>query len=304
MTDDHRAAEPLVGVVVLNWRRREETLDCLAALAQLAYGRWFLVLIDNGCADFSAEEVAQLVPGARYVRSATNLGFAGGSNLGMRAALDAGADCVWFLNNDAQPEPEALRELVAGAQGAAIAGAKIVRAAQPRRLDSIALSVDLGSGRILLLGHDEEDRGQYEGLREVAAVTGCAMLVSRAACEQLGGFDESYFAYLEDADLCLRARAAGLRVAAAPRARVHHARAAATGGRQSVDSLYYATRNHLRLIDRHGTGSAWQRRLRAVSVAVLNAAYAARPGAGTLSARLGAVLRGVRDYRRGVTGPG
>ncbi len=290
--------------MVLNWRRREETLRCLAALAQLTYGRWFLVLIDNGCADFSAEEVARLVPGGRYVRSATNLGFAGGSNLGMRTALDAGADYVWFLNNDAQPESEALRELVAIAPAAAIAGAKIVRAAEPQRLDSVALSVDLGSGRILLLGHDEEDRGQYDGLRDVAAVTGCAMLVSRAACEQLGGFDESFFAYLEDADLCLRARAASLRVAAAPRARVHHARAAATGGRQSVDSLYYATRNHLRLIDRHGTGSTWQRRLRAVAVAGLNVAYAVRPGAGTLSARLDAVLRGVRDYWRGVTGPG
>lgn len=298
-------ATPLVAIVVVNWRRRDQTLACLAALRRLTHPRWQLVLVDNGCADFTADEVAGLVPGARYERCPVNSGFAGGSNRGMRIGLDAGADHVWFLNNDARPEADALGALLAAARAtpAAIVGAKILLAAAPSRLDSIALSVDLGWGRVRLLGHDERDRGQYDGLGEVAAVSGCALLASRAACEQLGGFDESFFAYYEDADLCLRARAAGLRVAVAPRARVHHERAPASRGRQSVASLYYASRNQLRLVDRHAGGGGWRRRARALAVFAYHVAYAARPGIGTPRARLGAVWRGARDFRRGVVGP-
>jgi GT2 family glycosyltransferase len=220
----------------------------------------------------------------------------------MRAALADGAEFVWFLNNDAAPEAEALGELVRVAQsdaGIAVVGAKVLLRHDPGRLDSIALHVNLRTGRIYLTGHDEVDRGQYDRLTDTDAVTGCAMLVRRAACEELGGFDERFFAYLEDADLCLRARAAGRRVLAAPRARVLHNRPVAARGRQSVASLYYTTRNHLMLIERHGVGPARRRRLQRAVVVALNCAYALR-GRGRM-VRLRAVRRGVRDYRRGVT---
>jgi GT2 family glycosyltransferase len=299
-----REGAPLVGVVVVNWRRRDVTLECLAALARLDYPSRRLFLVDNGCSDFSADEVAASLPGGAYLSSEANLGFAGGSNLGMRAALADGAAFVWFLNNDAAPEPAALAELVAVAEATpalSIVGAKILRKDDPRRIDSAALAVDLRTGRMLLVGHDEEDRGQYDALSRVDAVTGCAMLVRREACERLGGFDESFFSYLEDADLCLRARRAGFGVAFAPRARVLHDRPAASRGRQSVASLYYTTRNHLLLMRRHGAGLRWPR-LRAAAVLALNVAYAARPGAGTARERLGAVWRGALDYRRGAGG--
>ncbi len=290
---------------MLNWHGRSDTLDCLQALTQLSYPAWSLILIDNGCDDFSADEVARRIPGTCYLRSQTNLGFSGGANLGMRTALDSGAAFVWFLNSDAQPESDALTELVAAAQTSpsnAVVGAKILQERDPQRLDSIALRVDLRTGRIYLIGHDEVDRGQYDQLGEVTAVTACAMLASRSACERLGGFDERFFAYLEDADLCLRARAAGLRVIAAPRARVQHRRRPATEGRQSVSSLYYTARNHLLLMERHGGGSGLAPQIRAVRVAALNFAYAARGGARLRWERLRAVWHAVRDYRRGVTG--
>ena len=298
------AAEPRVGVVVINWHARDATVVCLQALQGLVYRNWVLVLIDNDCDDFCADEVRALVPGARYLRTDANLGFAGGSNLGMRQALADGADYVWFLNNDAAPEPQALDELIRVAQTdsrIAVVGAKILLGDHQQRLDSVALDVNLRWGRVYLRGHDEVDVGQYDTLTDTAAVSGCAMLVGRAACERLGGFDERYFAYLEDADLCSRARAAGFRVMAAPRARVAHHRAAATSNRQSVASLYYAARNHLLLVERHGSGTALHRRLRRCFVAALNYAYALRSGKGRL-ARLQAVRRGVQDYHRGITG--
>ncbi|MFI5394388.1 MAG: glycosyltransferase family 2 protein [Candidatus Binatia bacterium] len=296
---------PPVGVVVLNWHGRADTLQCLRSLAALTYPQRSVILVDNGCQEFSPDEVAALVPGAQYLRTDTNLGFAGGANLGMRAALARGAAYVWFLNHDAQPEPQALTELVAAARADAtrgVVGPKIVQQRDPRRLDSIALRIDLWRGRIYLVGHDAVDQGQYDGLAEVDAVTGCAMLVSRVACERLGGFDERFFAYLEDADLCLRAHAAGFRVWAAPLARVLHNRAPATHGRQSVSSLRYTTRNHLLLMRRHSPCTGARRALLVGAVVALNLAYAVRAG-DDVPARLRAVWRGVRDYARGAVGP-
>lgn len=298
------STSPRVGIVVVNWQRRDVTAACLRALRALTYDDWFLVLVDNDSADFNQEAVAAVAPGSVYLRTGENHGFAGGSNLGMRAALAGNAAHVWFLNNDAEPQPDSLSELMAVASTDAtigVAGAKILRGGDPRRLDSIALDVNLRNGRIYLTGHDEEDHGQYDGCADTIAVSGCAMLVRRAACERLRGFDERYFAYLEDADLCLRARVAGFRVVVAPRARVHHQRAGATENRQSVGSLYYTTRNHLRLVDEHGDGGPVTRTLRRLLVLGLNTAYAVRGGADK-AARLAAVWDGMRDYQRGVVG--
>ncbi len=294
-----------VGAVVLNWHRPADTISCLRALAVITVPRLTVTVVDNGCADLSAEAVAAVAPGTQYLRTDTNLGFAGGANAGMRHALADGAEYVWFVNNDAVPEALSLAVLTATAAAApqvGIFGPKILQADRPQRIDSVALDVNVRTGRVYMTGHDELDRGQYDGLSAVTAVTGCAMLVRRAVCERLGGFDESFFAYLEDADLCLRARAAGYGVAAVPTARVLHHRAPATADRQSTSSLYYATRNHLRLMDRHGQGQGTRRHLRTLTVVALNLLYALRGASHVRRERVRAVWRGVTDYRRGVTG--
>ncbi|MEO8602556.1 MAG: glycosyltransferase, partial [bacterium] len=103
---------PAVGIVVINWHKPDATRACLAALARLTYPRHSVVVVDNGSDDFNAAEIDRLAPGGQYLRSDTNLGFAGGANLGMSAALARGADWVWFLNNDALPEEQALSALV------------------------------------------------------------------------------------------------------------------------------------------------------------------------------------------------
>lgn len=297
---------PTVHVVVVNWHKRGATLDCIAALGRMTDRDWTVVLVDNGCRDFSAAELDRLVPGGQYVASDTNLGFAGGANLGWRAARARGAPWVWFLNNDAMPEADALTALRAVATGtppAHLVGAKILQRRAPDRLDSVGIEMDLASGRMRLIGHDEVDRGQYDRLSDPVAVTGCALLASAPALDALGGFDEGFFAYLEDVDLCLRARALGLRVAFAPGARVLHDRLPAHRGRQSAASLYYTTRNHLRLLQRHSLGPPWLCKVREASVAAWSAAFAVtRGGAGRL-ARLRASRRGVADFRRHVHGP-
>jgi GT2 family glycosyltransferase len=298
--------QPCVGIVIVNWRRPTATRACLQALAAATFRNWFAVVVDNAAADFSRDALRAEYPNAEYVRSAENVGYAGGSNLGMHAALARGADWVWFLNDDAAAEPDALAALLAAASDAArpaLLSPKIVRHDRPERIDSVALDLDLDSGRIYLLGHDEIDRGQYDQVREPLAVTGCALLVRRDACERLGGFDASYFAYLEDADFCLRARAAGLRLAVVAGARVRHDRPPATSGRQSTSSLYYACRNHLRVLATHAPQAGWRSRLRAAQVVARYVAFALRGAPSGAAQRVAAVRRGARDYLAGISGP-
>src|SRR5262245_37080531 len=172
---DRRKGSPLVGVVIVNWQRPDSTRACLRALSELSHRHWFAVVVDNGSVDFAADSARLAFPGVEFLRSEVNLGFAAGSNLGMRAALARGADWVWFLNDDAMPEPDALTELLAVAERPpypTVLGPKIVQHARPDRLDSIALDIDLDGGAVRLLGHDEVDRGQYDEVREPVAVTG------------------------------------------------------------------------------------------------------------------------------------
>lgn len=297
--------QPAAHIVVLNWHRRGATLDCIAALRRMTTAAWSLVLVDNGCQDFNQVEVERLAPGGAYLHSPTNLGFAGGANFGMREALARGAEWVWFLNNDALPEAGALDALLAVARGAppaAIVGAKVLLRQAPDRLDSVGLDVDLAFGRMRLIGHGEVDHGQYDRLSDPVAVSGCALLASAAVLRDLDGFDERFFSYLEDADLCLRARRLGWRVAFAPRARVLHDRAPARRGRQDPSSLYYSARNHLLLLQRHGAGTPWQRKWQEAAVAARAAAFSLLSGSAPL-ARLRATRRGIADYRRCVVGP-
>src|SRR4030095_5782514 len=149
---------PLVGVVVGNWRRPDATRACLQALSAMTYRNWFAVVVDNGATDFSADALGHELPGSEYVRSAANVGFAAGANLGMSAALARGAEWIGCRNADALAEPDALDALLAAARlplQPRVLGPKIVQHAHPERIDSIALDIDLDRGRVYLLRHAE-----------------------------------------------------------------------------------------------------------------------------------------------------
>ena len=298
-------AAPSVWVVVLNRRGRAYTIDCLRAVAALSYPNLSLVLIDNGCEEFSAEEVTQLVPGAHYLRVTINRGFTGGVNLGIQYALGHGGEYVFLLNNDATIEPSAISELIQVAQSdphIGIVGAKLLQLDAPGRLESAGLSVDLQRGRIYQIGFGEPDDGQYDATMDTTAVSGGAMLLSRAVLERLSGFDDRYFRYLEDVDVCLRARQAGFRVVFASRARVHHKGKGMAGGHTSPLILYYSVRNHLMLMREHGIGGRLTRLARIPIICGLYAAYALGRAGGLGWAGLPAVWHGWLDYTRGIVG--
>ena len=107
---------PLVAVVLLNWNRPADTIDCLSSLDELDYPRVHAIVVDNGSTDGSVDRIRAARPDVEIIEAGRNGGFSGGNNLGVRRALEVGARYVWLLNNDTIVTPGSLSALVARAE--------------------------------------------------------------------------------------------------------------------------------------------------------------------------------------------
>jgi GT2 family glycosyltransferase len=278
--------------VVLNWNGGEDTLAALASLQGVP-----TVCVDNGSTDGSDVLVAERFPDVELVRTGANLGFAAGNNVGIKCALERGADWVLLLNNDAVAEPGLVDALAAAAAARPDAG---LLACMILFADGVAVqyagasfNARFGySGRVETAGRDE--------LRDVGRADGAALAVSRPALERAGLLDESLFLYVEDVEWSLRIRRAGFAVVFVPGARVRHKGAAATGGRSSTTNLYYDTRNTIVVSERH---EPLPRGLRALRRGVVVGAHLVQTvGHPSRIDAARAVLAGWRDARAGRLG--
>lgn len=217
-----------VSVAVLNWNGREHLERCLPALADQAdpEAPWEVLVLDNGSRDGSAAWVRAQHPEVRLIESATNLGFCAGNN---RLVAEAEGDAVAFLNNDTRPDRRWLAALVdalaaAPAEVAAVSGMIVDWAGE--RLD-FARGVMTFDGHAFQAGFRrpldriDSDLMPADGA-ELLFACGGNMLIRRDSFLAAGGFDDDYFAYLEDVDLGWRLWAGGERVRFARDAVVHH----------------------------------------------------------------------------------
>jgi GT2 family glycosyltransferase len=236
-----------VAVVIPSWNGRRSLDKCLRALGRQLLRPDEIVVVDNGSEDGSAEFVQTHFPHVRVVRLAGNVGFAIASNTG--AAVST-AKYLAFLNNDTEPEPTWLRELVACLARhprAAAVTSKLLQSCGEGVIDDAgdALSV---YGRAYQRGQGEVDRGQYDDEEQVFSASGAASLWRRNVIEALSGFDEDFFAYYEDVDLGFRARLAGWEIWYSPRAVVFHARAVTASPNWGEFAYFFSVRNRLSML--------------------------------------------------------
>jgi GT2 family glycosyltransferase len=241
--------------VVLSWNGREDTLRCLDSLSNVAYDNLTVVCVDNGSTDGSAEAVRERFPDVRLIETGENLGYAGGNNLGIRDALDHGAEWVMLVNNDATVAADVIDGFEAAADTdsrAGILAGKVYFADRPRTIWFAGQRVSelVGySGRPR--GYGRPDGPRYGQVVTTGRAVGALMAASRAAIESVGLLDEDLFAYVEDVDWALRMRAAGFSVLFAPQARAWHRVSASTGGEaSSTHTLYYGVRNTVTVLER------------------------------------------------------
>lgn len=288
-------AAPLVAILTLNWNRPDDTLACLESAAAQSHPNTTLLVVDNDSADDSVARIGAAYPGATIVRSERNLGFAGGANLGLRHALDAGADFVFLVNNDTTFAPDVVALLLDRMRpDVGIATPAIYYAAAPD------LPWSLGGARHWLTLEKTGDTlaalaGAGPALERDYAV-GCGMLLARAALEQVGLFDERFFMYYEDMDLSLRMRRAGFRILLVPAARMLHKVSVSSGGRDSPAERYWMARSSVLFFLKHVRGPRWlvvaPYRAGSACKTVLRLCLRGRGGAAL------AYLRGLRDGLR------
>ena len=297
-----------LSAVVLNFRTPEQTLAAVESLLDSRRPIDNLIIVNNDRRATDEERRRfQNIP-VKWIDTGRNLGFSGGINVGIRAAMEGGADRVLLVNSDVTVPSDCVGRLehcLDSAPQTGIVGPIVVARSNRDQIVSMGMSYSSRTGRMRHLGfHTPVASATNLEDRRVDGVMGCLMLVSRRVLDTVGLFDERYFFSFEDLDLCLRARRAGFVTLVAGKARVYH-EGGGTIGQTSVRRLYFAARNHLLLAGRSGPSiSPLPRALRMGSIVVLNLAHALRSSGGGPFARLSAVVRGTMDYFYGELGEG
>ncbi len=214
---------PDVSVVIVNWNGKHLLAECLDSLVgQRNIRDVEIILVDNGSQDGSAEFVQGHYQNVKVISLPENIGFAGGNNAGIRIAA---GKYIALLNNDTKADSLWLSSLVTTAEtdprAVGMWAGKILSYGCPGIIDNVGLLLypdGLGRGK----GRLEKDEGQYDVPGEALFPSGCAALYRKAMLDEIGLFDEEFFAYADDVDVGLRARLAGWECRYVPTAKVFH----------------------------------------------------------------------------------
>jgi GT2 family glycosyltransferase len=234
-----------VTVVIPTLNGAQHLRSCLSSLENQSYNPTEVIVVDNGSTDSTIDILKTEFPYVHIIQLSRNHGFAGAVNAGINAAS---GDYVALLNNDAVADQHWLRNLMATIkrdEKIGVCGSKLLQ----RRAESGHYYID-STGESLSVwgvaiprGRDELDTSQYDTPEEIFSVSAGAALYRRHMLMELESFDEDFFAYYEDVDLCFRARHRGWKVWYCPDAVVYHALGATSGGRDAAFTRYHCIRN-------------------------------------------------------------
>ena len=235
---------PFVFVIILNYMRAQDTIDCVRTLKDSTYPSLRLIVVDNASPDSSAELIHQAIPDIEILHSKKNTGYAGGMNLGITYALQFAPKYLLVLNSDTLVDREYTYHLVSSLEAnidAACAAGTIYHYPDKGKIWYAGgkLIKIRGSGFSTRKAPDK-DVLKLSRVENVTFISGCAFLIRAEAIKKAGAFDERFFMYLEDTELCARLLHAGFRLLYVPCAKIFH----------KVDEdeitpfrLYYSVRN-------------------------------------------------------------
>ena len=217
-----------LSVVILNWNGRHHLERYMPSVVANTMGEAEVVIADNGSTDDSLEWLASAYPDVRVISLDRNYGFAGGYN---RALREVESEYVLLLNSDVEVTSgwwQPLVELLDREQDVAAVAPKLCADSNRDMFEYAGASggfIDyLGypfcRGRIL--SNVERDEGQYDDCREIFWASGAALCCRRQVFEDMEGFDEDFFAHMEEIDLQWRMQLAGWRIMVEPRSKVYH----------------------------------------------------------------------------------
>jgi GT2 family glycosyltransferase len=251
---------PTVYVIILSWNGRSDTLECLRSFKNVAYKNYRIVVVDNASVDGTVQAVRGEFPEIDIIVNSSNLRFAGGNNVGIKYAIEKGADFILLLNNDTLVDQNFLWMMVRTAlseNNIGMVGPKIFYDNDKRRLWYAGGRIEWWKGWISHRGVREYDSGRYDDRCETDYITGCCILVKREVIENIGLLDESYYIYGEDADWCIRASRSGYKLLYEPSAIIWHKLSVSAGGHLSWFKNYNKLKSQLKFLFRYAKWYHW-----------------------------------------------
>ena len=246
---------PKVSIIVLNFNGINDTKKCLKSLLKTTYKNFQIFLVDNG-SDKNHAEILKKIFNSRkihFIRLEKNLGFTGGNNLLMKQITDK---YILLLNNDVEVPKDWLNPLVDIMEKnskIAVVQPKILWSRNKKYFDYAGAC----GGYIDIFGYPftrgrifstiEKDTGQYDTVADIFWASGAAMMIRSSVLKKVGYFDEQFFNYMEEIDLCFRIRTFGYRVVCEPSSYVYH-KVAGTASRNERQKRFWEHRNNVLLI--------------------------------------------------------
>lgn len=234
----------MISVIIVGYNSIEYLSDCLKSIYQSDYKKFRVIFVDNQSTDGSADYVQKSFPQALVVRNKSNNGYAGGNNIGIKEALKLKSDYVFLLNPDTIVSKSCLTSIAKRIDGKTILQPLILLHENGKKTEL----VNTTGNRLNFLGfsycNDYRKPSDQIVEKDIPAASGAAMFLPVSLIKRVGAFDESFFMYHEDVDLCWRLRMAGYNIKLIPEARIWHKY---HFGRNK-QKMYWAEKNRLRFI--------------------------------------------------------
>lgn len=237
--------EPLVYIILINYKNVKDTVECIESLYKINYYNYKIIVVDNDSKDDIYIILNENYKDITLIQSKINLGFAGGNNLGIKLAIKNNADYIMLLNNDVVVDKDFLNQLINSfdiRNNTGIVGCKIKNYYNKNIVEYSGGDIIWPKFKIQL-HRKQEILCSNENINNVTFISGCAMLIKKEVIEKIGYLDESYFMYYEDTDYCVRALDNGYRLIYQPNSIVYHKVSSSSGGNLSPFVLYWSTKN-------------------------------------------------------------
>lgn len=247
---------PKVSIIILNWNGLKDTVECLESLKKIIYPNYNIIVVDNGSSNDDVKAL-QTIFGEyiKIIANDRNYGFTGGTNIGIRYALNiTNPQYLLSLNNDTIVDPEFLDKLIEVAESdtsIGIIGPKIYFYDFPNTIQSLGNRLNFATGQISQIGNREQDDGRSSKNRNIDFISVC-LLIRAKVLDDIGLFDNDYFCYWEDVDLCNRAKKAGYKIMYAPSAKIWHKLEKSSANKLGLVD-YYIARNRFRFMKKNAT---------------------------------------------------
>lgn len=246
--------KPLISIITINYNNAEITGDFLESVLCLNYNNIEVIVVDNASKENPSEKLKKIYPAANIILSKKNLGFAGGNNLGIKAAK---GDYLFFVNNDTVLTTdifEGLLEVFEKFSDAGVVSPKFHYYDSPGTIEFAGYNkVNAFSGRNSMVGCKKIDFGQYDEIKATHYAHGGAMLVSRKVIEEVGVMPELYFLYYEEFDWCEQIKRKGFKVYYQYKSLIYHKESMSVG-KKSVLKTFYLNRNRILFMRRNVKG--------------------------------------------------